>query len=75
MKNKGKKKTKPDCLTVVEAARLMHKNPQFVALGLQQGVFGFGYAVKTSTTYAYYINRNKFFEETGIIDTEGSDDV
>lgn len=65
---KGKQKYNNDQMGVQEAARLMHKNPYFVSLGLQQGRFDFGYAVLMKDgTWGYYINRNKFYECTGII--------
>ncbi len=44
----------------------MHKNPAFVRKGLQDKRFGFGYAVYNNGRGDYYINRKKFFEETGI---------
>ncbi len=44
----------------------MHKNPAFVRKGLQDKRFGFGYAVYNNGRWNYYINRKKFFEETGI---------
>ena len=48
------------------AAKLMNKNVEFLYMGLQQGIFPFGYAVKTSTKYSYYISSVKFEEYTGI---------
>lgn len=51
---------------VTLAARLMGKNVEFVYMGLQQGLFPFGYAVKTSTRYSYFISSQKFEEYTGI---------
>lgn len=53
-------------LSVEEAAKLMGANPQFVRLGLQQNKFPWGYAVKTSSHYTYFIMPNKFEEYTGI---------
>ena len=38
----------------------------FVYEGLRQGIFPWGYAVKTSSTWSYYINSMKFTECTGI---------
>jgi hypothetical protein len=55
-----------ETLKVEEAAVLMHKNPAFVRKGLQDKRFGFGYAVYNNGRWNYYINRKKFFEETGI---------
>lgn len=51
---------------VAVAAKLMNKNVEFLYMGLQQGIFPFGYAVKTSTKYSYFISSVKFEEYTGI---------
>lgn len=48
------------------AAKLMHKKNNFVYEGLQQGVFPWGYAVKTSSQWSYFISSVKFTEHTGI---------
>lgn len=53
-------------LTVEEAAKLMEASPQFVRIGLQQGLFPWGYAVKMSSEYTYFISASKFTEHTGI---------
>lgn len=53
-------------LTCKQVAKLMGKDDKFVRLGLQQGILPFGYAVKTSTRWTYFINREKFEESTGI---------
>lgn len=53
-------------LTVDEAARLLGASPQFIRIGLQQGRFPWGYAVKTSSHYTYFIIPQKFEEHTGI---------
>ena len=50
-------------MTVREASRIMGVSEQTIRIGLQQGVFTFGSAVKTSTKYTYIINRQKFNEE------------
>lgn len=50
-------------MTVREASRIMGVSEQTIRIGLQQGVFTFGAAVKTSTKYTYIINRKKFNEE------------
>lgn len=50
------------------AAKLMRKNPQNVRRGLQQGIFPWGYAIRTSgpnaekETYTYFINAVSFAE-------------
>ncbi len=48
------------------AAKLMHKKNEFLYQGLQEGVFPFGYAVKMSSKWTYYISSAKFEEYTGI---------
>lgn len=56
-----------DCVNVpiTLAARLMGKSIQFVAKGLQDGVFPWGYAVKMKD-WSYFISSVKFTEYTGI---------
>jgi hypothetical protein len=44
----------------------MNKSEQFIRVGLQRGILPFGYAVKTSTKWSYYISPSKFTESTGI---------
>ena len=41
----------------------MGVSEQFVRLGLQQGRFPWGYAVKMHKRYSYYINERRFNEE------------
>lgn len=53
-------------LSVEEAAKILGTNAQFIRIGLQQGVFPWGYAVKTSRHYTYFILPKKFEEYTGI---------
>lgn len=56
-----------DTMSVQEAASLMHKTPQTIMLGLQQRVFPWGYAIRTSEhRWSYYINRKRFCETEGI---------
>ena len=57
---------KPNSLSVGQAAKLMNKCEQFIRVGLQRGILPFGYAVKMSTHYTYYISSQKFTEYTGI---------
>jgi len=52
-------------LPVTVAAKLMGKSPKWVAKGLQDGVFPWGYAVHT-TGWSYFISSVKFEEYTGI---------
>ena len=53
-------------LSVTKVAKLLGASEQFVRIGLQQGVFPWGYAVKMSTQWTYVITKQKFEEETGI---------
>ena len=50
-----------DRLSVVSAAEIMDVDPQFLRLGLQQGCFPFGVAVKMKKRWAYYINADRFY--------------
>lgn len=61
------KEAMANSITVAEASRLMGVSQQFVRVGLQKGIFPFGYAVQISTDrYTYFISRCKFMEHTGI---------
>lgn len=53
-------------LSVKRVAELMGASEQFVRRGLQQGLFPWGYAVKTSSKWTYWISPVKFTEFTGI---------
>lgn len=53
-------------LSVSECASLMNVSEQFIRVGLQKGVLPFGYAVKMSSQYTYFISPKKFEEYTGI---------
>lgn len=53
-------------LSVKKAAELMGASELFVRRGLQQGLFPWGYAVKTSSRYTYWISLSEFIERTGI---------
>lgn len=59
--------SKDDCVNVPVplAADLMGKSREWVAKGLQDGVFPWGYAVKL-TKWSYFISSVKFTEFTGI---------
>ena len=62
-------------MTVAEAAKLLDVCPQFVRLGLQQGLFPFGFAMRTTPDgkrLQYYISRKKFSDYTGIAFPERS---
>lgn len=47
-------------MTIKEVARELGTSQQTVRIGLQQGVFPFGVAVKSSSKYTYVIPREKF---------------
>lgn len=53
-------------LTVSQTAKLMNVSEQFIRIGLQKGVLPFGYAVKMSNQWTYFISSKKFTEHTGI---------
>lgn len=53
-------------LSVSKVAELMNVSEQFVRIGLQKGVLPFGYAVKMSSQWTYFISPQKFTESTGI---------
>lgn len=53
-------------LSIKEAAALMKASEHFLRLGIRQGVFPWGYAVKTSSQWTYFISKQKFIEHTGI---------
>lgn len=45
-----------------EAAKLMGMSQETVRLGLQQGVFPWGYAINTGRSWVYFINAKSFAE-------------
>lgn len=48
-------------MSVTEAADMMQMSPETVRQGLQQGVFPWGYGIKTtSTRWTYFINAKRF---------------
>ena len=53
-------------LSVTKVAELMNVSEQFIRVGLQQNKFPWGYAVKMSTKWTYFISPIKFTEATGI---------
>ncbi|MDD3052449.1 MAG: hypothetical protein PHR06_15085 [Candidatus Cloacimonetes bacterium] len=53
-------------LSVLEVAQKMNVSEQFVRVGLQQGIFPWGYAVKMSSQWTYFINAVKFYESEKI---------
>ncbi|MCF0128385.1 MAG: hypothetical protein HUJ70_07420 [Pseudobutyrivibrio sp.] len=57
---------------IAEIAEAMHKDAQFVRVGIQQGIFKFGYAMKKekSSEYNYYCPDKKVWEEIGYFAAE-----
>lgn len=57
-----------------EAARLLGMDKRTVRLGLQQGVFPWGYGIRTSDNHwTYFINARRFAEIEGVIVPENSE--
>lgn len=53
-------------MSVAEAAERMGVSRQFVRVGLQKGIFPWGYAVQISAgRFTYFISRQKFSEFVG----------
>ena len=54
-------------ISILKAANLMGKSKQFLRVGLQRGIFPFGYAIKSdnSSKWNYYINPFQFYEYIG----------
>ncbi len=52
---------------IYELAKAIGKDPQSLRIGLQRGIFTFGYAIKkdNSSEYNYYCPDKKVWEETG----------
>jgi DNA-binding transcriptional regulator GbsR (MarR family) len=60
-------------MTIDEAAELMGVSKQFVRVGLQKGIFPWGYAVQVSSKrYTYFISRQKFCETEGIVPSKSN---
>lgn len=55
-----------ETMSVRQAAEEMGKPEQFVLIGLQRGIFPWGYAVKIDKHYSYYINAKRFRETEGV---------
>jgi transcriptional regulator with XRE-family HTH domain len=54
-------------LDVTEVAKVMHMNHNTIRKGLQQGVFPWGYAIRTSENrWVYFINAKRFAEIEGV---------
>ena len=52
-------------VSIAEAANLLGVSQQFLRCGLRQGRFPFGTAVKMSSVYTYYINREQLMKYIG----------
>lgn len=53
-------------MPVSEAAEIMGVSRQFIRVGLQKGIFPWGYAVQISKTrFTYFISRSKLLEFIG----------
>lgn len=53
-------------ITIKQAAELLGVSQQFLRIGLQQGKFSFGVAVKTSPSrYTYYVNADRLLAYLG----------
>lgn len=53
-------------MNVVDAARIMGKDPQFIRIGLQRGLLPFGWAIKISPKrWSYFISRQLFEQYVG----------
>jgi hypothetical protein len=52
---------------IAEIAKATGKDAQYIRIGLQQGIFKFGYAVRSdnSSEYNYFCPDRKVWEETG----------
>lgn len=52
---------------ITEIAKATGKDPQFIRLGLQRGIFKFGYAFKNnnSSEYNYFCPDKQVWEELG----------
>lgn len=53
-------------MSVAMTAELMGVSQDFIRMGLKNNVFPFGYAVKMSEKWTYYISPVKFQQYTGI---------
>ena len=62
--NKMRDKNSSSRLSVPEAAAIMGVTPQFLRLGLQQGKFPFGVAVRMKR-WAYFIRPDEFRKYVG----------
>lgn len=59
-----------EVMSVAEAARILHKRPEYLYKGLREGRFNFGVAVKVGSRWNYNIVKEKFLEYAGIKEEE-----
>lgn len=61
---------------ISEIAVASGKDPQYLRLGLQKGIFNFGYAFKkeNSSEYNYFCPDKKVWEELGYFREDGCDE-
>lgn len=54
-------------VSISEISQATGKTPQLIRVGLQRGIFNFGWALKNdgSTEFTYYCPDKKVYEETG----------
>lgn len=53
-------------IKVADAVKLTGLPAQTIRVGLQQGVFPWGYAVRRKSTWTYYINEQKLIKAEGV---------
>lgn len=58
--------SKPVRIKVSDAAKIMGIGPDTLRIGLQNGHYPFGEAIKTSTHYTYVIMRKQLYNYAGI---------
>lgn len=59
---------------ISEIAKAIHKDAQYIRVGLQQGLLKFGCAIKMgdSGEYNYYCSDKKVWEETGYFNPDAA---
>ena len=54
---------KIEFIGISDASRMTGLPEQTIRVGLQQGVFPWGYAIKRKSTWSYYINKAKLITQ------------
>ena len=54
---------KIEFIGISDASRITGLPEQTIRVGLQQGVFPWGYAIKRKSTWSYYINKAKLIAQ------------